>query len=506
MFAGISAERLCSLAPVICTSTLIDNALYRFVASAYIRTMSEATNHPTIPRSIISEYFSLRMMGILLLFVILAGILAFLDRPKSAMALAAAPLVLVIVTSPKAALMQFLFMLFVLASAFAPLGITVAEVSALMVVFSALVDYLCNTRSGFSKTSPITRRFLILLTALLICGLFAATPALSIRPIVRATWMLVVVLSVARLMRYMTAETALRVFFGFAVLHSLIAVVPFGLSGGGSREFAFAPATLDDLLAFALPIGICLYLTERRSRAGMYFLGNAIVIAGLLATQSRGPIALALLMSFAAIIILWRKSTKTGVLRFVRRRVLGLTTLASFAILFLIAFDASIITGALGRFERLVTFDPSGTYRLRITLWEYALATFSDHPIIGLGPGSFTSLLGFYPELRLDPASFWVRGLTAHNLFLHFLAETGIIGAGALVALFVTQFRLARSFWLKSVIEVDRAYMLALALVSATLLMTVFFEAGWMWGHHSLIAAFFLGMIVAERKRRSSQS
>ncbi|MBK8574138.1 MAG: tetratricopeptide repeat protein [Elusimicrobia bacterium] len=62
-----------------------------------------------------------------------------------------------------------------------------------------------------------------------------------------------------------------------------------------------------------------------------------------------------------------------------------------------------------------------------------ALRTFAAHPFLGVGPGSFGEA---YPIYRASP---WgLNSLYAHNFFLEFLAERGLVGAGALFLLMGT--------------------------------------------------------------------
>jgi putative inorganic carbon (HCO3(-)) transporter len=58
----------------------------------------------------------------------------------------------------------------------------------------------------------------------------------------------------------------------------------------------------------------------------------------------------------------------------------------------------------------------------RLAAWAAARMMFLDHPVLGVGYGNYRSLYNDYiPVARLDE-------LDAHNLYLQFLAETGIIG------------------------------------------------------------------------------
>ena len=87
----------------------------------------------------------------------------------------------------------------------------------------------------------------------------------------------------------------------------------------------------------------------------------------------------------------------------------------------------------------------------RIELWTVALQMFRDHPLLGVGNNNFRTLFdSYHPEKVL-----WEHNWgSAHNIYLHYLAERGIVGLASLLALFVGIFkalydrhRLGINFW-----------------------------------------------------------
>lgn len=67
----------------------------------------------------------------------------------------------------------------------------------------------------------------------------------------------------------------------------------------------------------------------------------------------------------------------------------------------------------------------------RLVFWKVAWGMFLDHPWLGVGPGHYQTAYADYFQGRL--AGQWVWG-SAHNLYLHQLAERGLLGLGALLA------------------------------------------------------------------------
>lgn len=65
---------------------------------------------------------------------------------------------------------------------------------------------------------------------------------------------------------------------------------------------------------------------------------------------------------------------------------------------------------------------------MRLALWESSVAMIMDHPLLGIGWGSF---LKVYPEYDFYINNAATEMFHAHNLYLHYAAEIGVIGAAA---------------------------------------------------------------------------
>ncbi len=84
-------------------------------------------------------------------------------------------------------------------------------------------------------------------------------------------------------------------------------------------------------------------------------------------------------------------------------------------------------------------------YLARYSLWKAALEIFRDHPWAGVGPGNYRMVFADYFQGSIDNESVWG---SAHNLYLHHLAERGLLGmtglALALGVLTATAWKRAR--------------------------------------------------------------
>jgi O-antigen ligase len=69
----------------------------------------------------------------------------------------------------------------------------------------------------------------------------------------------------------------------------------------------------------------------------------------------------------------------------------------------------------------------------RTILWSVAWRIFKDHPWTGVGPGNYRTVFPQYFQGMIEKEAVWG---SAHNLYLHQLAERGVMGLIALLALF----------------------------------------------------------------------
>ena len=69
----------------------------------------------------------------------------------------------------------------------------------------------------------------------------------------------------------------------------------------------------------------------------------------------------------------------------------------------------------------------------RVEGWGIAWRMFLDHPVIGIGHGTF--MANYMAYLPPDPGGTWPRPQYAHNCYLQLLAEGGLIGLGAFLTL-----------------------------------------------------------------------
>jgi len=116
--------------------------------------------------------------------------------------------------------------------------------------------------------------------------------------------------------------------------------------------------------------------------------------------------------------------------------------------------------------------DNQQTINARIATYGSALAMFADHPVFGVGFGTFDEVWDRFPERYYKEYKGEPSVPSPHNIFMALLAETGFVGVfafGMLVfQIFRTSLRLAKS----NHGSIQRDYALFITSVMAAYLVT----------------------------------
>lgn len=231
------------------------------------------------------------------------------------------------------------------------------------------------------------------------------------------------------------------------------------LTGGtGDPNFLAAGIVPAVVLAAGLLSG------ERRPWA-RWSLGAAmaLLVVGLLATESRGGVIAAAVAAVLAPLVL-------------RGRRLQATVFVAFAI----SVAAAWAVATPGAWSRITSLSDQGNGRSDI--WRVALRMAGDHPVGGVGLGNFPVRSGDYvrqPGTLRFVELIAERPHATHNTYLEILAETGVVGLGLFLAVVAASMRAA---W-----RAGRALEAAGQAVSATLARaTLLAQVG------MLVAVFFI--------------
>lgn len=167
-------------------------------------------------------------------------------------------------------------------------------------------------------------------------------------------------------------------------------------------------------LEMAIPVVLGLIASGfKKGRIILLWIILTVLTTALLLSLSRGGWIGALAGSaFFALALLYSKK-RVGIKG-------GLVV--SLAAIFLIGL---LTLSSITAVERLLTFEQKekiGTFQDRVTVWKGALELIRDYPLLGSGPGTFSTVYTQY-----QPPGFWVRFHKAHNDYLQFTAEVGLL-------------------------------------------------------------------------------
>ena len=178
------------------------------------------------------------------------------------------------------------------------------------------------------------------------------------------------------------------------------------------RKRVFSTLENPNVLAGYLDVFICLTLgilakVKGRTPCAAMILAIAMLAACLAMTYARGAyFTIILVFIIYGIIQDWR--------------ILIFFILLTVGILY---YDAAFVDRLLSIFT-----STDSSFGLRIGIWISTLTMIADHPFIGIGWGAFKSV---YPNYDYYLKGADVEIYHAHNIFLHYAAEIGIIGAMA---------------------------------------------------------------------------
>jgi len=207
---------------------------------------------------------------------------------------------------------------------------------------------------------------------------------------------------------------------------------------GRASSFMAHPNFLAGYLNLILPFALACYVLGRGKwkRLGGWTFGLAFL--ALLSAQSVGGLA-----AFVSIVVL-------AIFCFIPRGKKRLVLLAGLCTLVCTFY---LLRSMLNPVHSAQTVGPD--LLIRLLLWNTAWGYFIHAPVIGVGWGNFFDLYG--SDLSSFSSLVPPGVFAVHNIYLQFLAETGIVGFLAFFYLILQSWRQAWSQWHSSVDPLDRA-------------------------------------------------
>jgi O-antigen ligase len=238
---------------------------------------------------------------------------------------------------------------------------------------------------------------------------------------------------------------AARVYVWSCLLAAVCGIITAALS---ESHRVVGPLALADDLAFSLVAAVALLGTVR-TRVGQsiwwIWAATAVLLLALIGTRSR--------VAILALAIMLVVSVATRLLSY--RYAGALLVLVATAIAFVLAVLPHPVGNAISDPQRYA--ETKIAERNEVRRAAFALAR--DHPVLGLGPGSFALFNQDYREDDQLPSDLDLD--IAYSTVLEVSAELGVLGSAALLAVFVVPGATARRRWRR-----DRSGLTAVTLLA----------------------------------------
>ncbi len=450
----------------------------------------------------LTEGFSWNQKAVFLSLLLAFFMLPFLfllaiDRQIVAAAYLAIPIILLLVALPRHSFYLFIVVNFIYLPFYMKgFAIHLGDICAMIFLAAVSISWLLRGSGRIDKT-PFDIPIIVLIAATAVSGIFAYQRGLSIVPIGR----IIIVLLAFRAFYYLSKHYGISKMVHFYILalsfFSAVNVINFGLLAGTTRIFGISGIAFETLLMAGVPINFAYAIWADNGRRQMtYTLLLIINLLASLATMSRGllitlAISLPVLMCVSS-----RRARKLNLerpRRYIRKWLAVTMPLAVVAII-----AGSFLTPLLSRFGEMLQGRATGTILLRFTLWKAALSGFLTSPITGIGIGNFRVIDYILPQLKFEPVRYYLVGMSFHNVFLQYLCETGILGAGALVWLMSRTFVTGKRIINLMTGSDDVAASMAAYICGFILLITTFYMRAWTWGQEGYVFAFMLAILASQ--------
>lgn len=181
------------------------------------------------------------------------------------------------------------------------------------------------------------------------------------------------------------------------------------------------PNWFASFLILTLPLSVAFLSFSRKIEHKVLFtIFTLTILLALIFTNSRSGFVGASIAILALILLLGKK--------FITQNKRVLLPLLAVAIVTLVLFGSSFIT----RFKELAAGKAAGgteTSTLRLIVWQGAIDIFTKNPLLGTGPETFAYSYQKYRPLEHNKTTEWNFFYNkAHNEFLNYLANIGILG------------------------------------------------------------------------------
>jgi probable O-glycosylation ligase (exosortase A-associated) len=311
----------------------------------------------------------------------------------------------------------FIGLLFVLASEYLGLGKFFPIVDALRLTLGVLLLLFISVIYKHGISEPMSYRqsklmiFFIVLTALaLIHGLIRSYAVPILKQEIGYFFLIIVIFYLLESRKKL--DLLLTALVLFHVLLVLINLGKLGAMRAGAFKAGYFLGDGNDFawgLNIVLPMSIYLIFSAKKQLFKLIGItGAVILLLGIIGTASRG--------AFLALV-----SGMLYYLFFISKRKLGGLIFVVLIALVGIVFAPQEYYDRIGTIR---TFEEDSSAMGRITAWGAAINMALDHPVLGVGAGSFNSAYGRFYRKFGDPS----RWISTHNIYFKILSEYSFLG------------------------------------------------------------------------------
>lgn len=254
---------------------------------------------------------------------------------------------------------------------------------------------------------------------------------------------------------------------------------------------------------------IFLLREQKKKLKALYAIMLVLCLVGLFLTKSRGSYAG---FAIGALVVLWFN------FRSIKKFIISVLALIA------VSIPIILVSDAFKRITQIFNFKEANI-SWRFVLWERALYMFKQSPIFGIGfarfndvdfPGSlndfsferlhffagYPKIVSFFMETKYD-----FSNAHAHNSYLQYLAETGIVGLGLLIFFWVFVFKkILRAYNTVGDEFSKKIFLCSLGSIAALFALAIsenYFSAATVMMCISMVTSLSLGIYWQERSKIS---
>lgn len=293
------------------------------------------------------------------------------------------------------------------------------DVIAILMLLLVVGRSLVKGFHGLPKN--LTRALILFFVASSISALFAEDKLRAFAAIVQMLEFVAVAWCVSLISSLNLLKRVIHSIIVLFAFESLIGIWQFANSEVARGTF-FNNQKYSMFMGGGAAICFALFAHEKdATRRWTYFVLMFVILGGALVGQERAPWLAFMLSSIA---ISWISKERRKIL------VVGLVTTV------LIAVTAVLTIPPLREktFSRIaevnIQTEKKNTLLSRLAVWGVALKLFLDHPVVGVGPKNFVTLV---PSFLTSDEMGGMEAADPHNVWIGILAEGGIIGFASYV-------------------------------------------------------------------------